>query len=154
MSYCLKFDYPKTPVKLIKRGDKIIKVVDKSTGIIYAEISYNKSGEIIYYKDYLGNWYDSKYLRHSSPYNENTIIERHWYFQKVHKVSSRTIAMDLIPTQPMGQPTGNLFYLDYVYGQNTPQTILQENSEINNTALFNDLVTEMSKYYNPVKIIE
>ncbi len=34
----------------------------------------------------------------------------------VRKIFSRLIAMDLVSVQPMRQPTGKIFYLDFVYG--------------------------------------
>jgi hypothetical protein len=34
----------------------------------------------------------------------------------VRKVFNRLIAMDLVSVQPMSQPTGKIFYLDFVYG--------------------------------------
>jgi len=38
-------------------------------------------------------------------------------FPKIRRVYPRTIASDLVSVQPMEGPTGQLFYMDFVYGQ-------------------------------------
>lgn len=51
-------------------------------------------------------------------------------FPRMQKVAAKTIGMDLIPTQPMSAPKGELFYLDYKYERNWWQRIYDKIRDI------------------------
>jgi hypothetical protein len=41
-------------------------------------------------------------------------------FTNINRITATTIALDLVPVQPMDGPKGELFYIDYQYGDNEP----------------------------------
>lgn len=129
--------------------DWVTQVIDYESNI-RAKITYSGEGKIKTYNDYLGNWYDEKYFTTECPYNEYTIAESYWLLQNV---TSSTIGFDMVELLPMELPNMGLFFMDVVYKNDEPETVIRKVVEYNDSKLFSDLVKEMSQYYN-AKIIE
>jgi hypothetical protein len=44
----------------------------------------------------------------------------------VQQIAAKTIGMDLVPVQPMSAPSGQLFHLDYVYGNENKKNAVRK----------------------------
>ena len=54
-------------------------------------------------------------------------------------VAAQTVALDLVPVQPMDGPKGELIYLDYKYGDNTPN----RNGRVYKQEVFNENIAQL-----------
>lgn len=143
MSYQLRFD-DGLPIEVnlnkSSRSARVYSVTKKGTFERYCKIKYNKFGDIIFYQDYIGNWYDSKYFNFECPYNEYTIVCLiPNLFGSVVRVRPQQIAADLLEVTPIEPPRVNIVYFNLP----SVEIVREENNK-----KFSEQVDIMSKYYN------
>jgi len=71
-----------------------------------------------------GDWYATvKLLPPNDRVKVRMKIPDGFIWPTMTKVAARTVAMDLVPVQPMAKPKGSVFYMDYQYGNKNKNNV-------------------------------